>query len=144
MGADMWHRACDEPPQMSRSLLIIAALALTTGACTIHRHYHQAPAPQQYNLDDAPAAQAPGDYGDYDRYAGDDSAEQPIAPDYARPAAPPIDSLGRNYSYQYDSRRYEHRCDCDERRIQRRSAPAYRRYRRPGPVVPDNPADWLE
>lgn len=137
------------------------SLALTTGACTINRHYHQSPdQPQQqavahsgYALD-----------GDSDGYESDDGAnlpgaDQPIPPGYATPTPRSsydrgyddraiddgYDSYQRGYTYGYN-RGY---ADC-ERQCARRP-PIQHRHRRhtappghPGPVVPDNPVEWLE
>lgn len=135
---------------MPRSLLFIAALTLAS-ACTIHRHYHQAPTGGAYHPADGDAPEVAT------RHPGHaiQDADRPLPPEYAKPDyddqgdaydrydryEDDVDDGYRSYSRDH---RYEHRCECDHERRVRPSAPFYPRKRHPGPVVPDNPVEWLE
>lgn len=141
--------------KMLRSLTIVFSLALGLGACTVHRHYHQAP--QQPEATTAYNSQGnyENDGYDYDRAGPPGADDRPIPPSYARPAP-----YSRNYpgAYGYSQRSDDYGydacdCDCEDRpraRVRRRSI-RRRTIRRPppprrgpGPVIPENPVEWLE
>lgn len=131
---------------MLKTTLVLALVALGLGACTVNRYYADPEsgtyARQPRRADGPPGYAAPRPQSTYDdEYADDPGYDDGYA--YDRPADPYVHGMApapRSRSCD---------CDCDCCRQQRPARHA-RRLAPPReigpvrPVVPQNPADWLE
>ena len=124
---------------MSKQLLVLAVVALGLGACAHRHHYADADQPE-YAYDGPPGAYAEDPYveppsdqgyaGDYDDYDGYDDG-----------------AYGDGYAPEPPRQRSDKGCDCDCRCCDRHAHSLAPRGYGPGPVrpvVPQDPAEWLE